>query len=260
MPECNARRVFWFSSIDTCVPRCEAAQGNRRRATAGWRRGAAICSAAASVAGALQRATRQLRRRAQYTKPRICRARRERQPQASANATAQECKPAAGSSQTEHALVGASAKQPSSGKHDRIALREACALQRSGGRVPAGRQPCHDCGAVAAAWRGRSSVPAGGERGSARRHAVRARLLVGLRTLPPVFFRRASSWSMMPPLVVSTITPNCGRGASARRRRVGRRKPNTPSAERALLRPGGRTRRDGSTRPTHASISLWPTS
>ena len=33
-------------------------------------------------------------------------------------------------------------------------------------------------------------------------------------TLPPIFFRRASSWSIMPAEVVSTILPNCTWGST----------------------------------------------
>lgn len=103
----------------------------------------------------------------------------------------------------------------------------------------------------------RSSVAQAAQRASRPGTRVRAppqrgaRLLVGLRTLPPVFFRRASSWSMMPALVVSTITPNCGRGASAARRRVGRRKPKTPSAERGAAAASGahQTRRQHAAHP-----------
>jgi hypothetical protein len=48
---------------------------------------------------------------------------------------------------------------------------------------------------------------------------MQERLVRRRRTLPPTFFLRASSWSMMPAEVVSTMTPNCAapRALSARR-------------------------------------------
>ena len=39
--------------------------------------------------------------------------------------------------------------------------------------------------------------------------------MAGLLTLPPTFFRLASSWSIMPALVVITILPNCSKRAGS---------------------------------------------
>ena len=120
--------------------------------------------------------------------------------------------------QMQRAASGASASGQSRAQRDGCRRRATRVAPPRTQRPPRARKRAASDVRPPALCSAPASVHATGRRGACGRAAsARGASAVRARTLPPVFFRRASSWSMMPALVVSTITPNCGRGARQRR-------------------------------------------